>query len=146
MSMPYLNPEVWGPQYWFVMHTVALTYPVSPSADTKKQYYEFFMSLPNMLPTRDAARTMHSLLDRYSIAPYLDTRDSLVSWVHQAHNKVNEQLNKPQIDLDEMLRRYHAAYEPRDLKARAGAEWRRKIGYALVLMGLVGLASYVSRE
>ena len=26
-----LNPKVWGPHYWFVLHTISLTYPLKPN-------------------------------------------------------------------------------------------------------------------
>ena len=31
-----LNPKVWGPHYWFVLHTIALTYPLKPNETVKK--------------------------------------------------------------------------------------------------------------
>ena len=31
-----LNPEVWGPKYWFVLHSIALTYPLRPTSIVKK--------------------------------------------------------------------------------------------------------------
>ena len=41
-----LNPTVWGPHYWFVLHTIALSYPLSPNTTTKKKYYDFIQNLP----------------------------------------------------------------------------------------------------
>jgi len=35
-----LNPEIWGPYYWFVLHTIALTYSYIPNETTKKKYYD----------------------------------------------------------------------------------------------------------
>ena len=32
-----LDPDIWGPHYWFVMHTIALTYPHHPNDITKKK-------------------------------------------------------------------------------------------------------------
>ena len=36
-----LDPDIWGPHFWFVLHTMAMTYPHHPNAVTKKKYYEF---------------------------------------------------------------------------------------------------------
>ena len=41
-----LDPKIWGPHYWFVLHTIALTYPLTPNDTTKKKYYDFFHNLP----------------------------------------------------------------------------------------------------
>ena len=38
-SMLYLDPSVWGPHYWFFLHTISMTYPYHPNAVTKKKYY-----------------------------------------------------------------------------------------------------------
>ena len=47
-----LNPKVWRPHYWFVLHTIALTYPLHPNETIKKKYYDFinnFLPLHNCL-------------------------------------------------------------------------------------------------
>ena len=31
-----LQPSVWGPHYWFTLHTIALCYPLYPNDVTKK--------------------------------------------------------------------------------------------------------------
>ncbi len=37
-----LNPEIWGPKYWFFLYTVALTYPLSPNDVSKKNIMILF--------------------------------------------------------------------------------------------------------
>ena len=46
----YFDPEVWGPHYWFIIHTIAMTYPKIPGSATKKRYYKFYQDLPHFLP------------------------------------------------------------------------------------------------
>ena len=31
-----LDPKIWGPHYWFVLHTIALNYPLHPNETSKK--------------------------------------------------------------------------------------------------------------
>ena len=31
-----LNPDIWGPHYWFVLYTIAISYPINPNDVTKK--------------------------------------------------------------------------------------------------------------
>ena len=40
-----LDPKVWGPHYWFVLHTIALKYPLNPNTTIKKKYYDFILSV-----------------------------------------------------------------------------------------------------
>lgn len=41
-----LNPEVWGPQYWFVLYSIAVSYPMNVNTVTKRKYYDFIQNLP----------------------------------------------------------------------------------------------------
>ena len=43
--MPALDPTIWGPKYWFFLHTVAMTYPHRPNDVSKRKYYELFRFL-----------------------------------------------------------------------------------------------------
>ena len=36
---------VWGPSMWHFLHTMSFNYPVQPSADDKKHYRDFMLSL-----------------------------------------------------------------------------------------------------
>ena len=49
LYMKYIA-KVWGPHYWFVLHTIALRYPKNPNDVTKKKYYDFISNLPLFIP------------------------------------------------------------------------------------------------
>ena len=40
-----MDPEVWGPKLWFVIHTFALNYPNNPNYEDKRVMEEFFNNL-----------------------------------------------------------------------------------------------------
>ena len=61
--MTYLDPEIWGPHYWFFLHTIAMTYPHHPNAVTKKKYYEFVQNLPLFIPVEQISKEFSLLLD-----------------------------------------------------------------------------------
>ena len=90
MPTVYLDPKVWGPHYWFFLHTLAMTYPHHPNSVTKKKYYEFIQNLPLFLPVEEISGEFSKLIDKYPITPYLDNRDSFVRWMYFIHNKINE--------------------------------------------------------
>ena len=116
MSSVYLDPKIWGPHYWFFIHTVAMTYPIRPNAITKKKYYEFIQNLSLFLPVEQISGEFSKLIDKYPITPYLDNRDSFVRWMHFIHNKINEKLEKPKISLNEFFIKYYDAYKTYDEK------------------------------
>jgi len=138
-----LDPTVWGPHYWFFLHTVALSYPHHPNAVTKKKYYEFIQNLPLFIPVETIGNNFEHLLDDYPVTAYLDSRDSFVKWMHFIHNKINEKLEKPKITLNEFYFRYYEEYKPKDIKMKDYYRWREKIIYTLVVMGATGLIVYL---
>ena len=50
--MPALDPTVWGPHYWFFLHTIAMAYPIRPNDVTKKKHYELIQNMPLFIPLR----------------------------------------------------------------------------------------------
>jgi FAD-linked sulfhydryl oxidase len=130
----YLDPKVWGPHYWFFLHTVAMTYPHHPNSVTKKKYYEFIQNFPLFLPVEEISGEFSKLIDKYPIAPYLDNRDSFVRWTHFMHNKINEKLEKPKISLNDFFVKYYDEYKSKDIKFAEYYKLREK----LIYLGLVG--------
>ena len=65
-----LDPTVWGPFYWFVFHTIALTYPTNPNETIKKKYYDFIHNIPLFLPVQTIGNNFSVLLDKYPVTPY----------------------------------------------------------------------------
>jgi hypothetical protein len=106
------TPEIWGPHYWFFLHTVAHTYPQNPNDVIRRKYYDLFMNLPLFLPNESVGNKFSEMLDRFPVTPYLANRDSLIRWVHFIHNRYNGLLGKPEISLYEGLDRYFANYAP----------------------------------
>jgi len=108
-----LDPNIWGPQYWFVLHTIALTYSARPNETIKKKYYDFFHNIPLFLPCEEMGNEFSKILDKYPVTPYLDSRDSLIKWVHFIHNKINISLGKEEIELGDALSSYYENYKPK---------------------------------
>jgi hypothetical protein len=102
-----VNPDQWGPNYWFVLHCTAYNYPEYPNAITKRKYYDFIQNIPLFLPNQTFGENFSVLLDKYPVSPYLDNRDSFVRWVNFIHNKVNVSLGKAEISLYTSLDIYH---------------------------------------
>ena len=138
-----LDPSVWGPHFWFFLHTLAISYPHHPNAVTKKKYYELIQNLPVFIPVDAIGSDFLKLLDEYPVAAYLDNRDSFIKWMHFIHNKINEKLEKPKISLHEFYFRYYEEYKPKDIKFKDYYKWREKIIYTLVVMGATGLIVYL---
>ena len=143
MTTIYLDPKVWGPHYWFFLHTLAMTYPHHPNAVTKKKYYEFIQNLPLFLPVDEISTAFSKLIEKYPITPYLDNRDSFVRWMHFIHNKINVALEKPQISLNDFFVQYYNEYKPKDEKYTEYYKIQGKVLYTLIVLGLGGAIYYL---
>ena len=142
-NMTYLDPNIWGPHYWFFLHTITMCYPNRPNAVTKKKYYEFIQNLPLFIPVEKISGELTKLIDEYPILPYLDNRESLVRWMWFIHNKINEKLEKPQITLAEFFTNYYEAYKSNDVKLREYYKLREKAIYGAILVSLIGSIYYL---
>ena len=99
-------PEVWGPPYWNFLHTMSFTYPEQPSDIFRRRYKELWESMPLFLPNREMGQHLATLLEKYPVDTYLDNRQSLVYYTHFMHNKINDQLGRIPVRIDEFLTEY----------------------------------------
>ena len=113
MSAVSFCPSVWGPHYWYFLHTIAHSYPEQPSTTMQKKYYEFYQDLPIFIPVESIGNSFASLLDRYPVTAYLDSRASLVRWTRFIHNKVNEKLGKSTLSPQEANDVYITSLPPK---------------------------------
>jgi hypothetical protein len=132
------RPEIWGPHYWFVIQTMAQTYPLHPTQASKRKYYDFIMNLPLFIPDADIGNRFAELVDAYPVSPYLDKRDNFVHWVHFIHNKINVSLGKPELTLIEALEAYKRLYVSAPVAAFCDTRHRRR--WLLLAMTLCALS------
>ena len=137
-----LDPEVWGSHYWFFLHTVAHSYPLTPNAITKRKYYDLIQNLPLFIPQADIGNKFSELLNKYPVTPYLDSRESFVRWMHFIHNKINLILRKEEISLMEANDRYEAEYKPKSVRISERLGIKKQYLYIVVILSLV-MATYM---
>tara|TARA_B100001142_G_C13758109_1_gene432097 strand:- start:49 stop:480 length:432 start_codon:yes stop_codon:yes gene_type:complete len=132
-----LNPKIWGPYYWFVLYTIAISYPTSPNDVTKKKYYDFIQNFPLFLPSSDIGNTFTIFIDKYPVTPYLDTRESFIKWVHFIHNKINIYLGKNEISYYEAMKLYYKHYEEKTIKVTNEKKHKHKYIFASIIFILI---------
>lgn len=109
------DAKIWGPHYWFFLHTIAHAYPDYPNAVTKRKYYDLIQNMPVFIPDPEMSNKFIVLLDKYPVTPYLDNRDSFIRWIHFIHNKYNELLGKDELPLHAGIDKYLDEYSPRPI-------------------------------
>ena len=137
------DPEVWGPRYWFVLHSIALTYPLRPNDITKKKYYEFIENLHLFLPHTEIGAQFSTFLKEYPVTPYLDSRESFMKWMHFIHNRINLSLGKPTVSYEKSIQLYLENYVRDPDKERKEREERKKLIYGVVISAFLSLSVYL---
>lgn len=139
----FFKPDVWGPHYWFFLHTIAESYPINPTSITKRKYYDLIQNMPLFIPIIEMGDKFSEFLDKYPVTPYLDNRDSFVRWVHFIHNKFNVLLGKEQISLPLALEKYREQYKPKPIYISEKINLRKHyIHAALILLFVILIYMY----
>ena len=102
----HLPPIVWGPFFWHTMHIVALGYAKHPTYTDKKCAKEFYESLTFLIPCSVCREHYKEHFINSPITPFLDSKEDLLKWTIDIHNKVNKLLNKSQWTEAEVIKYY----------------------------------------
>ena len=138
-----LEPTIWGPYYWFFLHTISLNYPKHPNETIKKKYYDLIINFHLFIPEGQISSQFDLLLDKYPVSPFLDSRKSFVHWVHFIHNKINVYLKKPKITLAQFYSQYYELGKPRAQQETLYLKWKNKVIFLIFLLFLIGFALYL---
>ena len=141
-----LDPKIWGPHYWFFLHTIALNYPLYPNDISKKKYYDFIENFSLFIPIPDIANSFSNILDEFPVTPYLDSRESFIKWVHFIHNKINIKLNLPEKTLEESLKNYYDLYRDQKIIINEEILSKKKILYILIVLSLFTLSIFIYKK
>ena len=96
MSNQFVTPDIWGPVVWHALHYITLGYPTNPSNDNKEKYKLFFTLLSDVLPCSICAEHFAENLKNMPLSDdVLNNKESLIKWLIEFHNVVNEKNNKP---------------------------------------------------
>lgn len=139
-------PETWGPHFWFVIHTMAHSYPLTPTEVTKRKYYDFIQNLPLFIPDEKTGNKFGQLLDKYPVTPYLASRESFVRWTNFIHNKINLHLGKEEVSLPDAIKQYYAQYKPKQYSYFGDTDTKKYLVYGnfgiILMLGIAIVMIY----
>lgn len=100
MSKPIPHPSVWGPHFWYVIHTYSDTYPEQPNVVDVEVASQFIKILPFLLPCNECAKHAFDYIkpfveDEQMLKNIVKNKESLSSFFHNFHNTVNIRTGKP---------------------------------------------------
>ena len=110
--MKAIGPNIWGPHGWKFLHYVSRGYPQEPTENDKRYYKDFYTNLQNVLPCATCQGNYKKNLSELPIDNALQSRDVLMKWVIDVHNKVNKETHKRELGYDEAIQLYLTDEQP----------------------------------
>ena len=103
---PQRQPSQFGPHYWYMLHSMALNYPVNPTFFAKKKMKAFIEAIPFLLPCRNCTEHAKEFMAKTNINEALTGRKELFTFFWNFHNLVNKRLGTPEMTFDDALNMY----------------------------------------
>jgi len=141
-----LEYRVWGPKFWFTIHTMAKMYPDTPNEVTRKKYYETIHNIPVFFPQFPLGDAFSNMLERYPVTPYLDSKTAFMKWLHFIYCKVRVSVGEMAVPLDGFIRDYDDKYIPEVIMEKNDGRLRQQIALIGVLVVVVGLSIAMYRR
>ena len=142
-----MDPKIWGPYFWFTLHTITLSYPDKPSYENKRQFNDFFVGLQNVIPCPKCREHYKTHLTNNPISSALDSKEHLVVWLFNLHNTVNESLGKNKMAFEDFQEKYRRIYSPtisEKIISTAPTDKWFKIKLFLSIVFIIGLLAGVN--
>lgn len=87
--------SIWGPAQWHMLHTISFNYPVEPTAEQKKQYRDYILSLQNVLPCGACRKNLKTNFKHLPLTMRnMKNRDTFSRYIYNLHELVNKMLHK----------------------------------------------------
>ena len=147
-----MDSQIWGPYFWFTLHTITLAYPEIPNYQDRRHYHDFFHSLQFILPCQLCQLHYQQHLKEYPVSAHLDSKESLVKWCFFLHNKVNISLGKPEFTYQQFRDKYMRIYSPTIIQKVINKEHIKKyhkfkiIFLIFLLVSVFGIIYYQYRK
>jgi hypothetical protein len=98
-----MGPAVWGPIFWTTMHIITIGYSSFPREEEKAAAINFFESLQYVIPCPICKEHYKANLKEFPVRDAVGDKQTLIRWLFNMHNTINQQLNKPKITWHEFI-------------------------------------------
>ena len=99
------GPDIWGPHGWKFIHYITLGYPNNPTKYDKEKYYNFFISLADVIPCNVCGSHFKQNLELTPLNDAaLKNKESLMEWAINMHNHVNAKNGKKIYSIKEAIK------------------------------------------
>lgn len=87
--------SIWGPSQWHFLHCISFNYPVEPTAEQKRQYRDYVLSLRHILPCKYCRINLEKNLQKLPLTEeHMQSRATFSRYIYDLHELVNKMLGK----------------------------------------------------
>lgn len=117
-GIPTSDPKIWGPSYWFSLHTVAAHYPIQASPIVCENMKNRILAIPYEIPCEACRTHAFAFIDTNSknLNEIVSGRHKLGKFFCDFHNKVNLRYGKPQMSYEDVYKMYSGNAEVQYIK------------------------------
>jgi len=121
---------VWGPGMWHYLHTMSFNYPVSPSKEDKKHYFDFIISLQYVLPCGKCRKNLKKNFKKLPLTmSNMESRETFSRYVYDLHEVINTMLKKNSgLSYEDVRERYE------HFRARCAKSYRKLTNESIKLI------------
>ncbi|KAH6606264.1 augmenter of liver regeneration [Trichoderma cornu-damae] len=101
--------ETLGRSTWTLLHSIAASYPESPSRTQQSDLLSFVGLFSKLYPCWVCAEDFQGYMARQK--PEVSSRDEFSQWLCRAHNDVNRKLGKPEFDCSRWDERWRTGWK-----------------------------------
>ena len=109
-----MDPEIWGPKTWFFLHSITFNYPINPMPKDKENMLSFVLGISKILPCLQCRKHFEEYINQTNFVQAMESKESFVKWMIDAHNNVNRITNKKILSYKEVINIYEKAYKPKE--------------------------------
>ena len=136
-----MGPAIWGPLFWKTMHIVSLGYSPTPTPEEQAGAIAFYESLTTAIPCPICKQHYEHFLEEIPVRNAVQSRDALIEWVFEIHNKVNVELGKPVFTWEQYIASIQAlAAQTPASQSRMG--WTMTLAAGLAAGAVLGAGAY----
>ncbi len=99
-----MDPKIWGKPMWSSLLNIAKVYPERPSSSDMNNYKIFFTILGSVLPCYACRKNYKNHLRKIPIQ--LQSRESLIKWLHKIYNQTQLESKKKEVTLKKFFNKY----------------------------------------
>ena len=135
-----MNPDIWGPHAWFLLYSVALAYPEEPTKEDKTNYFNFYMSLQDVLPCLKCRVHYSQHIKNIPLTDdILNNKLSLFKWVHTIQSAVKESQGKKPYTLSSTIEYFNKSYSTNKELYKDMKKWYILVPIILIIIGILGI-------